>query len=427
MELLGEDAVDDADSDVITEEMLEAVEELSRDEYDVEDILAETVLDLDQLARFLEEIRKFKPTHDDKLKALVKLLKSDPVLKKHKVLIFTEYMATARYLRKQLEQAGLDGVDEVDSATKRDRGEILRQFSPYYNDSSSADLAADQLPETRILIATDVLSEGLNLQDATRLINYDIHWNPVRLMQRIGRVDRRMNKDIEDKILEDHPDQKGVRGTVAFWNFLPPNELDVLLRLYALVSHKTLRISKTFGIEGKQLLRPEDDYEALKEFVHAYEGTATPDEAMHLEFQKLLKDNPGLEDRLNSLPKRVFSGKQHPVEGSKAVFFCFSVPGLDATKQDAGITDAAAWTEEAGATLWYLYDLEKKQVVTEASEIIDLIRSTPDTPRHRSVEDKTLSEIRAAIEKEIKNTYFKRVQAPVGVKAALKAWMEIST
>lgn len=216
MEFLGEEPIDEADSDIVTEEMLEAVVELSPDEYNVDEILQETFLDLDQVALFLEETRKFKPSHDDKLKALVKLLKTDPVLKKHKVLIFTEYMATARYLRKELTSAGFDGVDEVDSATKRDRGDILRQFSPYYNDSSSSELAAEGLAETRILVATDVLSEGLNLQDATRMINYDIHWNPVRLMQRIGRVDRRMNKDIEKKLLADHPDQKELRGTVAF-------------------------------------------------------------------------------------------------------------------------------------------------------------------------------------------------------------------
>jgi len=217
-----------------------------------------------------------------------------------------------------------------------------------------------------------------------------------------------------------------VRGTVSFWNFLPPDELDVLLRLYALVSHKTLRISKTFGIEGRQLLRPEDDYEALKEFVHAYEGTTTSEEAMHLEFQKLLKENPGLEDHLNALPKRVFSGKQHPAEGSKAVFFCFSLPALDVTKQDAGITDAAAWTDEAGLAKWYLYDLNTNKIMEEASDIIDLIRSKPDTPRYRSMEDNTLSGIRAMIEKHVKNSYFKRVQAPVGVKATLHAWMELS-
>ena len=200
-------------------------------------------------------------------KALVKLLKTDPVLKQHKVLIFSEYMATARFLQQELVRAGITGVDEVDSATDRDRGKIIRQFAPYYNESSSAALKSEGLSETRVLISTDVLSEGLNLQDATRLINYDLHWNPVRLMQRIGRVDRRLNRETEAAILKDHPEQKAIRRTVAYWNFLPPDELDDLLRLYRKVSHKTLRISKTFGIEGRKLLTPEDNYEALRDFI----------------------------------------------------------------------------------------------------------------------------------------------------------------
>jgi len=394
MELLGGEDEDEADADIITEEMLDDVEELPRDEYDVNEILQETMLDLDQVAEFLDELRKFKPAHDDKLKALVNLLKKDPVLKQHKVLIFSEYMATARYLKKQLEAAGLDAIDEVDSATKRDRGEILRQFSPYYNDSSAAELADEGLPETRILIATDVLSEGLNLQDATRLINYDLHWNPVRLMQRIGRVDRRMNPDIEARILAEHPDQAALRGKVAFWNFLPPNELDGILRLYSLVSHKTLRISKTFGIEGRQLLTPEDDYDALKDFLHKYEGTATPVEVLHNEYQQLLKDHPGLEDRLNALPGKVFSGKAHPSPGAKAVFFCFAIPALDMTrKAESGGEDV--WTEEAGTTRWLLYDLESERILEEPGEIAQFIRSTPETPRRRAIPDETLADIRA--------------------------------
>jgi len=229
-------------------------------------------------------------------------------------------MATARYFKDQLEQQGIEGIDEVDSTVKEDRGQIIRRFAPYYNGSSSADLAENKLVETRVLISTDVLSEGLNLQDATRLINYDLHWNPVRLMQRIGRVDRRMNRDIESEILKDHPDQKSIRGTVAYWNFLPPDELDSLLALYSRVSHKTLRISRTFGIEGKQLLTPDDDFEALKEFNHSYEGTKTATEDMHLEYQKLIQDYPDLELRLNALPGRVFSGKAHPSPGSKGGF-----------------------------------------------------------------------------------------------------------
>ena len=120
---------------------------------------------------------------------------------------------------------------QIDSATAGDRSKLIQRFAPYYNESSSGELAADRKEEIRVLISTDVLSEGLNLQDATRLINYDLHWNPVRLMQRIGRIDRRMDPAIEQAILSDHPDQKDLRGSVGYWNFLPPDELDDLLRL----------------------------------------------------------------------------------------------------------------------------------------------------------------------------------------------------
>ena len=132
-ELFGK-SEEEIDEDVITDEMLEEIEERSPDDYRVDEILDETYLDLDQTVRFLEELKKFEPAHDDKLRKLTSLLKTDPVLKKHKVIIFSEYMATARYLQTQLGKAGIDGLDEVDSSTKRDRGDIIRQFAPYYND-----------------------------------------------------------------------------------------------------------------------------------------------------------------------------------------------------------------------------------------------------------------------------------------------------
>src|SRR5205807_595413 len=109
-------------------------------------------------------------------------------------------------LERQLAEAGIDGVAEIDSGTRTDRGEVIRRFAPYYNGTTSGDLAAQGLAETRVLVSTDVLSEGLNLQDAGRLINYDLHWNPVRLMQRIGRVDRRLNPAVEQRLIADHPD-----------------------------------------------------------------------------------------------------------------------------------------------------------------------------------------------------------------------------
>ncbi|WP_128594125.1 helicase-related protein [Paraburkholderia kirstenboschensis] len=325
-ELFGDSSDEDADEDIVPEELLEAVEKLPRDQFKIDEIIAETILDLDQIAAFLKELDKFKPSQDKKLQALIALLKRDPVLKEHKVLIFSEFMTTARYLKQQLIDAGIEGVEEIDSATKVDRGEVVTRFSPYYNGSSSPKLVEEGKSEIRVLISTDVLSEGLNLQDATRIINYDLHWNPVRLMQRIGRVDRRMDPEVEARLLADHPEQNKLRGETAYWNFLPPDELDELLRLFRTVSKKTLRISRTFGIEGKKLLTPEDDYQALKEFTDAYEGTLSPVESMHLELQALLKAQPELEARLQALPGKVFSGKENMEPNCRAVFFCFALP-----------------------------------------------------------------------------------------------------
>lgn len=155
-------------------ELLAAVTRLNRADYNVPEMLSETFLDLDNIVAFLNETRQFEPRHDDKLQQLIRLLKSDD-LTASKVLIFTEFADTARYLKHRLLHAGIEGVAQVDSATKTNRADVIQRFAPYYNGSSSPELAAQGRDEIRVLISTDVLSEGLNLQDASRLINYDIH------------------------------------------------------------------------------------------------------------------------------------------------------------------------------------------------------------------------------------------------------------
>jgi superfamily II DNA/RNA helicase len=417
LELWGEVGEETPDEDIVPQELLDAVEPLDREHYKVEEMIAEAFLDLEQIVQFVEEARKFEPKNDDKLKKLIRLLQSKD-LAGQKVLIFTEFADTARYLKQQLDQAGIDGVGQVDSATKTNRADVIQRFAPYYNGTSSSALAEKGRAEIRVLISTDVLSEGLNLQDASRMINYDIHWNPVRLMQRIGRVDRRMNPEVEKHLVADHPEVTSSRGKVSFWNFLPPGELNAILTLYTKVTQKTLLISKTLGIEGKKLLTPEDDYEALKEFNHAYEGTRTAIEDMHLEYQALLQADPTLEARLTKLPGAIFSGRKRPAKGARGVFFCYALPALDKEKNE--------FTEAAGTTRWYLCDLDRDAILEEPGEIVASIRSKPDTPRICTTEEKTLVELRARVEKHIKNTYLKRVDAPVGVKPALRCWMELN-
>ena len=172
------------------------------------------------------------------------------------------------------------------------------------------------------------------------------------------------------------------------------------------------------GIEGRKLLTPEDDYEALKEFNQAYEGTASAVEEMHLEYQGLLDEMPGLADVLERLPQAIFSGKERPKSGLRGAFFCYALPALDKEIEE--------FTEEAGTTRWYFFDAEREAILEEPAEIVESIRSTSDTPRAATTEEPDLLAMREKVLKHIKDTYLKRVDAPVGVSPHLRCWMELN-
>ena len=423
------DGDEQPEEDVIPPEFIDdAINKmLDPEKFNISAIINDAYEDIQNLVEFLAETKKVTPALDDKLKCLKKLLKTDKVLKQHKVLIFSEFKATARYLNSQLREAGIDGVAVIDSGTKENRASLIRRFSPYYNGSSSAQLGDEEKNEIRILISTDVLAEGLNLQDCTRLINYDIHWNPVRLMQRIGRVDRRMDPKIEVKIKADHPKTASIRGTVAFWNFLPPGDLDRLLRLHSRVANKTLRISKVLGIEGRKLLRPDDHFDDLKDFDEQYEGKTSFDETLHLEMQKLLIEAPELKDRIARYPTKMFSGKNTPESGVSGVFFCYSLPApRQVTDNEVIDSIAERWSVDSGRVEWYFGHLDTGKITSDPRRIAELIRSTPETPRYTVTAKTTLIDLRKKVEREIKNDYLRRMNAPAGVKPELRAWMEIS-
>jgi hypothetical protein len=139
---------------------------------------------------------------------------------------------------------------------------------------------------------------------------------------------------------------------------------------------------------------------------------------MHLEYQALLQEDSELQARLKRLPGAVFSGRKRPSKGALGVFFCYALPALD--------KEAGEFTEAAGTTRWYLYDLDRDAILEEPGEIIGSIRSERDTARICTTPEKTLVDIRKKIEAHIKNSYLKRVDAPVGVKPALKCWMELN-
>ena len=388
----------------------ETEDNLNTEDFDIRAMLDDTILDMEVLAEFIEDIMGFDSSKDDKIRELKRILTEDERIKGKKVIIFTEFRSTAKYIYRELQKAGFEGLYEIDGQSKGNRHDMVVRFSPYYNDSCSTEVK----DEIQILIATDVLAEGLNLQDASCLINYELHWNPVRLMQRIGRVDRRRNVEIEERLLADHPELEADRANAYYWNFLPPTELEQLLNLYQTVSKKTLRISKTFGIEGKKLLTPEDDFEALKEFNSQYEGETSWDEEMALAYQELLAAQPDYPDLAASMPKKMYSGKQ--ASNFTGFFFCYELP----MKRTDG-----TWSDGDGWYRWYMLDPETNKVIESTYDIWKAIQCSSEEERKLYTDEVGFVKARKMIENYIKKNYMRSVQAPLGVRPRLVTWMEL--
>ena len=127
------------------------------------------------------------PDLDDKLSVLKRRIEEPPLLGR-KILIFTPIHRHGRLPVPESEPLGVStGRSRSSTAGSTTMVKIVGRFAPRANPSLRR---TKDLPEIRILIATDVLSEGMNLQDCDTIINYDLHWNPVRLIQRFGRIDR---------------------------------------------------------------------------------------------------------------------------------------------------------------------------------------------------------------------------------------------
>lgn len=419
-------------SEDVTEEELEELElHLDPAEYDIGAMVEAAFEDLLQLGRFLERIADAVDV-DDKYARLLQLLTNAPGSKKlpkdiftpefrsQKVLVFTEYADTARYLHQRLVKDGLEHVDRLDGSRSADRVRMIRRFAPHYNKVKADE--RDSLPPLRVLVSTDVLSEGVNLQDAGLIVNYDVHWNPVRLMQRIGRVDRRLDPDIEKELVKANPSAKASRGVVQVRNFLPPDDIETLLRLYQRVEARVLLISKTLGIPGGKLLTAEDvldDVKVLQAFREEYEGDLSPIEQLRLHYQALIAADPNLPDRIEALPEGIASAKN---ADSSGLFLCRHVPTRLRDEEGEG---TGAWSLEPGRVEW-VYRTTEGERRADVDAIDVLVRCEPDTP-HAGFSDR--SEVRARLrggERDETKRYRKSVQLPLDAPTPRTiCWMEV--
>ncbi|WP_270772081.1 helicase-related protein [Intestinibacter bartlettii] len=193
--------------------------------------------DRDILLDLLSKSKKIDETRDKKLHELKNVITrkiNNPINEDNKkIIIFTAFADTAKYLYKNISVWAKDNYN-LNSAlvtgsenpkttikmSKVDLNKVLINFSPLSKEREKVMPEAKE--EIDILIATDCISEGQNLQDCDYLINYDIHWNPVRIVQRFGRIDRLGSKNTCIKLV----------------NFWPSMELDEYIHLEGRVKQK---------------------------------------------------------------------------------------------------------------------------------------------------------------------------------------------
>ena len=275
------------------------------------------------------------------------------------------------------------------------------------------------------------MSEGLNLQDSIRLVNYDIHWNPVRLMQRVGRIDRRMDPEKETAIVAAHPKREEERGSIAYWNFMPPDNIDNLINLYRKVTGKIILISSVFGVQHGHGLTPEQEMEHLRDYNEQYDGFETTDEGLRLTLDRIVKEHSELARKWKSMPYHVISGKINE-EGRKGVFFCYRIPEphpLSDDKIERGLIPNWSTENGMGDSRWFFFDIETEEIldgVGMMSEMHRIIQCEHDAQRSVSLDDDSLRQIKKKVEKHIKNTVMRALQAPAkGAKPRLVCWINI--
>lgn len=186
-------------------------------------LMSDIEADNQKLISIVSKVGLWNPEEDRKLEALTDLLSITH--KNEKVIIFTQYSDTAIYLGEQLQSRGIGGIGVATGSTL-DITDLVKRFSP-----TSNEYQVEKNNELRVLISTDVLSEGQNLQDAHIVVNFDLPWALIRLVQRAGRVDRLGQKS--EKIF--------------CYSFLPEDGIEQIIGLRAKLKNRIQQNAEVVG------------------------------------------------------------------------------------------------------------------------------------------------------------------------------------
>jgi len=303
--------------------------------------------DAESLIKVLEKCGEWDAGRDAKLDTLYDLLN-----KKHpgeKVIVFSQFADTVRYLEKQLKGRGVINLAGVTGDSSDPTG-LAWRFSPESNEKRDSVSPGDEL---RVLIATDVLSEGQNLQDCAVVVNYDLPWAIIRLVQRIGRVDR-----------------IGQRAEKLFcYSFLPAEGVERIIRLRVRVRQRLQENAEVVGTD-EAFFEDDRNDQAVRDLFTEKAGILDGDADTEVDlasyayqiWKNAVAADPKLEKTVSELPPVVYSTKSHrPTTAAPG--------GVVVYLRTAEDNDALVWMDTSG------------RVVTESQKtILDAAKCSPATP-----------------------------------------------
>jgi len=320
----------------------------------IKDLAGDLQRDAQALLGVVQMCGAWDPGRDRKLDGLVDLLEQ-----KHpdqKVLVFSQFADTVRYLQQQLEARGVTAAIGV-TGDSADPTAVAWRFSPRSNEKRERVAPEDEL---RVLVATDVLSEGQNLQDCSVVVNYDLPWAIIRLVQRAGRVDR-IGQTAEE---------------ILCYSFLPADGVERIIRLRARVRQRLHENAEVVGADeaffeddrNDQVVR--DLYTEKSGILDGeVEGEVDLASYAYQIWKNAITADPSLEKAISELANVVYSAKAHePVEGQPE--------GVIVYMKTAEDNDALAWIDSHG------------DPVTESQfAILKSAECKPDTPARPRAEN----------------------------------------
>jgi len=274
------------------------IEQDKAEKFKSKDFRPDLIKDLEEDLKLLKEVKKLWQNidRDPKLEQFVKILSEDKILKKNKLIVFTESKETAEYLESKLNPKFKNEVLAFSSkASGAVRGEIIDNFDPAIKNKKD---------NIRILISTDILSEGVNLNRSNVVINYDIPWNPIKMMQRVGRINRVSKNPPFDKI--------------HTYNFFPAGQINEKISLQEAAEAKIQAFIEMLGNDAK-LLTDEDikSHDYLFKRLNSKKTITGEDdeddpELKYLTFLRDIRDNDKkLFEKIKRLPKKSRTAKKH--------------------------------------------------------------------------------------------------------------------